>query len=272
MMAKSSPQDPLLANLTFENKKNKSQPRLPLGTAIQRRPLNHAPVASPYAGASVQKVVYVSSKTPLMSAVKRVKNLLAHIEKRAMQDVDISKGKDAMKRLAEASGALGKNGEEVVVKASGRAIGQAMKVGEWFMSKVDEISCRVEVRTGSVQAVDDLIEVEAEDGVDDEEVAEAEKNAKVRDVAGHQEDTLQNEELDHGPSTGEAVTISSTPQESTLEKDATTEPSVGKDEGQNNKKRRKRGKRKKRMYDKDDMPEARIRWVNTVEIAISLKG
>ena len=264
------PLDPLLADLKFE-KRNKPQPRLPPNTTIQRRPLNHAPVASPHAGASVQKVVYVSSKTPLMAAVKRVKKLLSHVEKRAMQDVDIGKGKEAMKKLAEASEALGKNGEEVVVKASGRAIGQAMKVGEWFKSKEDEISCKVEVRTGSVQAVDDIVEVEHENGAEDDAEIESEK-AKTQDMPGDQHETLQAGRLENEPLTGETVTTNSAPQEITVERGAPNELGLENNKSENNKKRRKRGKRKKPMYDKDDMPEARLRWINTVEVAISLKG
>src|SRR5271154_590887 len=57
--------NPLFEGLPFE-KKNKPAPLLPPNTKIQRRPLTHPPVASPYAGASVQKVVYVSRSTPIM--------------------------------------------------------------------------------------------------------------------------------------------------------------------------------------------------------------
>jgi ribonuclease P/MRP protein subunit POP7 len=253
-MAKTISANTLLGGLKFE-RKNKPQPRLPPNTKIQRRPLNHPPVAAPYAGASVQKVVYVSRSTPLMAAVKRVKKLLSHIEKRAMQDVDITKGKDGLKKLAAASEALGKNGEAVVVRASGRAIEQALKVGEWFKSKEGELACKVDVKTGSVQVVDDLVEVE---GDEDEDVNEQEaaEGAKAGD-----------ESLDQG-----------TAGSSDHEEGLTTEEAPAKVENpeqkaeQRAKKRRKRGKRKRAMYDKDDMPEARIRWINTVEVAISLKG
>lgn len=238
-MANTTLLNPLLGELKFE-KKNKLQPRLPPNTTIQRRPLNHAPIASPYAGASVQKVVYVSRATPLMAAVKRVKKLLTHIEKRAMQDVDITRGKEGLKKLAAASEALGTNGEEVVVKASGRAIEQALKVGEWFKSKEGELVCKVEVRTGSLQVVDDLVEAQGEE----EDVVEEVADAAETDVEKA------------------AIAPKTPPQEDDSEQKVE----------QKGKKRRKRGKRKRAMYDKDDMPEARIRWINTVEVAISLKG
>jgi ribonuclease P/MRP protein subunit POP7 len=238
-MANTTLLNPLLGELKFE-KKNKLQPRLPPNTTIQRRPLNHAPIASPYAGASVQKVVYVSRATPLMAAVKRVKKLLTHIEKRAMQDVDITRGKEGLKKLAAASEALGTNGEEVVIKASGRAIERALKVGEWFKSKEGELACKVEVRTGSLQVVDDLVEAQGEE----EDVVEEVADAAETDVEKA------------------AIAPKTPPQEDDSEQKVE----------QKGKKRRKRGKRKRAMYDKDDMPEARIRWINTVEVAISLKG
>ena len=37
-------------------------------------------------------------------------------------------------------------------------------------------------------------------------------------------------------------------------------------------KKRKRKKKSKPIYDAEDVPEARLRWVKTVEVAISLKG
>lgn len=175
-----------------------------------------------------------------MAAVKRVKKLLTHIEKRAMQDVDITRGKEGLKKLAAASEALGTNGEEVVVKASGRAIEQALKVGEWFKSKEGELACKVEVRTGSLQVVDDLVEAQGEE----EDVVEEVADAAETDVEKA------------------AIAPKTPPQEDDSEQKVE----------QKGKKRRKRGKRKRAMYDKDDMPEARIRWINTVEVAISLKG
>jgi ribonuclease P/MRP protein subunit POP7 len=252
MAKKTTSLDGPFGELKFE-KKNKPQPRLPPNTTIRQRPLLHPPVASPYAGPSVPKAVYVSRSTPLMAAVKRVKKLLSHIEKRAMQDVDITKGKDGLRKLAAASEALAGNGEEVVVRASGRAIEQALKVGEWFKRKEGELACKVEVRTGSVQVVDDLVEVEGDQGDD----AREERAADSAEAGG------ESVEQDAGPSSGNtaATVVESSPKEEI----------PGQRMEQRDKKGR-RGKRKRAMYDKDDMPEARIRWINTVEVVISLKG
>lgn len=47
----------------------------------------------------------------------------------------------------------GAGGEEVYVKATGRAIDRALKVGLYFQGESD---CRVRVEMGSVTAVDDI--------------------------------------------------------------------------------------------------------------------
>src|SRR5271155_4867714 len=114
-MAKTKLSILLPADLKFE-RKNQRQIKLPPNVRIQRRPLSHAPIASPYAGASAPKIVYVSSSSLLMAVVKRVKKLLVQIEKRAMQNVDISDGKMGLKKLAKASENLDKSGEKVFVK------------------------------------------------------------------------------------------------------------------------------------------------------------
>ena len=52
---------------------------------ISKRPLLRPKIASKYASEREAKVVYVSSKTPFMSAVKRVQSLLGQVEKRKVQ-------------------------------------------------------------------------------------------------------------------------------------------------------------------------------------------
>ena len=256
-----------LSKLKFE-KKNQSMAKLPPNLTVERRPLIHAPVASPFAGAAVQKVVYVSRNTPIMSTVKRVKKLLLHIEKRAMQDVDLTKDRNGMRKLAEANEKLRKSGEEVLVKASGRAMEQALKVGEWFRSREDELACKVEVRTGSVQAIDDIVEKDPEDTVAETQSGEA--NAPSTPIETHEKSLISTDEghedsqpkveisgwddslqqgSDHN-NTGNAATAGHVQQEN--------QP----------KKRQRRGKRKKSILDED--ASARIRWVKTVEVAISL--
>lgn len=260
-----------LAKLKFE-KKNQSMIKLPPNFTVERRPLIHAPIASPFAGAGVHKVVYVSRKTPIMAAVKRVKKLLQHVEKRAIHGVDLTKDRNGMRRLAEANEKLGKNGEAVLVKASGRAMEQALKIGEWFKNREDELACNVEVRTGSVQAVDDIVEKEEDETIDEDQPEEPEDTNALEIL-----DTSMISASDrHEDPTGPAIQSSGI--DGSLERGSTEQKQerAGQDSsgsatkaGERQKKRLRRRKRKNVMLDVDT--SARIRWVNTVEIAISLK-
>lgn len=252
-----------LAKLRHE-KKNGQMPSLPSNATVQKRPIIHAAVASPLAGAGVQKVVYVSSKTPFMSAVKRVKKLLGHVEKRATQNVGmVQRGdREAMRKLVEASDKVAKDREEVVVKASGKAIAKALNVGEWFSNKEKDISCNVEVRSGSVSVVDDVVELEP---IQDEEEEENEDERPDEPTT----------ELEAGDTTmelfGENVKANLDPQPhnrqdpNAVHTDAALEHTASK-------KKRRRRKRSRPTYEPDDLPEQRLRWVKTVEVSISLKG
>ncbi|KAE8353246.1 Rpp20 subunit of nuclear RNase MRP and P-domain-containing protein [Aspergillus coremiiformis] len=175
---------PLTSTLTFE-KKNQETLKLPQYARIQKRPIPHAPTASPYAGASVPKIVYMSSKTPFMSAVKRVQKFLRVAEKRATASVELlNRKKGEGQKLAQiARGQEALRKEVVVVKATGRAMERALGVGRWFREREGEYSVRVE--TGAVLVVDDVVEDEAERvrkdaGADAEEGCVSKSAAKRR--------------------------------------------------------------------------------------------
>ncbi len=278
-----------LAKLKHE-KKNQNLQRLPPSATVQRRPIIHAPIASPFAGHGVQKVVYVSSKTPFMSAVKRVKRLLHEIEKRATQDVKlIGRGERAgMKKLVEARERLAKDGEEVFVKASGRAMEKALRVGEWFRIKETGMDCKVEVRTGSVSVVDDIIELEGEEEEEEEGgvPVEQQENETVLEggdttleLLGHVTKSTNDETASSKPAkdgTDEQILGAKQQKEGTNEQDPRSgqnkenEPSDGNGSGKKGKRGRKRKKRAKCGL--DDLPEQRLRWIKTVEVAISFKS
>ncbi|KAK2734266.1 hypothetical protein FQN57_001727 [Myotisia sp. PD_48] len=147
--------------LVFQ-KKNKGILKLPKNARIEKRPISHPPVASPYAGAGVQKVVYVSTKSPFMSVAKRVQKLLREAEKRAMQKSNFkgtkTLNKESLLQLKEVSEKVQK--EPVYIRATGRAIDKAMNVGKWF-GEMD--GYKIMVNTGSVLAVDDIIGPEEEE-------------------------------------------------------------------------------------------------------------
>lgn len=123
---------------------------------VGKRPIPHAPVASPYAGPSVPKIVYVSSKTPFMSAVKRVQKLLRQAEKRATAKISLEDTRKTEKQKLAELAAAAEQREEVFVKATGRAIEKVLNVGKWFEEKEAEYTVRV--KTGSVLVVDDVVE------------------------------------------------------------------------------------------------------------------
>lgn len=122
-----------------------------------------------------------------MSAVSQVERALSQVEKRAQQsttallknesrqkkrkfgqfagaedDVDIG---EVARRLAQEKKDTAREGdlgrEEVVVRATGKAIEKALRVAAWFLKKE---GYGVQVKTGSVAAIDDI---EVKEGDDD---------------------------------------------------------------------------------------------------------
>lgn len=55
-------------------------------------------------------------------------------------------------------------GEEVVLKATGKAVERLLGVAAWFMGEGGGEAYIVRVRTGSVGAVDDVVSPEGEEG------------------------------------------------------------------------------------------------------------
>ncbi len=156
----------------------------PTDARIEKRPILRPPIPSPYAGASTPKVIYVSTKTPFVSAVKRVRKLLSLIDKRAMGKVDLVDGQGSdrqkLKTLGDkAASVKAKAPEAVILKATNRAIENLLGLALFFQGQAD---CRVRLKTGSVGVVDDIVEAPetgdrhlAEDGeeiVEDEDLPE----------------------------------------------------------------------------------------------------
>ncbi|GFF45502.1 hypothetical protein IFM46972_07809, partial [Aspergillus udagawae] len=236
---------PLAKDLQFE-KKNKDMLKLPKYARVQKRPIPHAPVASPYAGASVPKIVYVSTKSPFMSAVKRVQKLLRQAEKRATAAVNLSSSKrtDRQKLAEVARGQEQLSKEEVFVKATGRAIEKALSVGRWFEERGNEYAVRV--KTGSVLVVDDIEE--------DEEAKRKAVEEAERVLLQEQAQEKKDGEKDDGQRA---------PDQSV---DTPAQP-VSKSET----KKRKRAANALASASGEELPETRTRWVNMVEIAVTLK-
>lgn len=210
----------------------------PADAKVEKRPIPHAAIASPYAGPSVPKVVYVSSNTPFMSAVKRVQKLLRQAEKRATANISLEDTRTTEKQKLAELAKVAEQREEVFVKATGRAIEKALNVGKWFEEKEAEYAVRVS--TGSVLVVDDVVE--------DEEKKEREMQKQNRQ-SGDQQEAAQ------GSNTQQSTTeAGSAPSQEPAAKNAA-------------KKKRKTPP----ISDDAELPESRTRWIKMVEVAVSLK-
>ncbi|KAI6859850.1 hypothetical protein KC338_g7179 [Hortaea werneckii] len=187
-MATPQPQQRLPAKSsrsTAQSEKKTKLPKLPPNATVSKRPLHHAAIPSPYAGASQQKVVYVGTRTPFLSAVKRVEKLLRLSDKRLVQSAttlarhkgqngrkrkrqdddatdeigDIARQVESAKAKRKVGGLTAGDdevegaGEEVLLKGTGKAIPKVMEMGCWFQQRREYM---VTVRTGSVAAVDDI--------------------------------------------------------------------------------------------------------------------
>lgn len=114
---------------------------------------------------------------PFISAVKRVRKLLGEIDKRSMGKVDLVEGrgsdKQKLRKLGERTNAsTGKEPEEVVLKATNRAIQNVLGLALFFQGQDD---CRVRLRTGTVGVVDDIVESAIPKGAATVEVEEEEE-------------------------------------------------------------------------------------------------
>jgi ribonuclease P/MRP protein subunit POP7 len=109
---------------------------------LQKRSLLHPPI--PHASSIDPKVVYISSKTPFISAVKRV---TAYLD--AAETAQKSKNQKITSKEKQNEDA------GVTLKATGRAIDKCLQLGTFFMGQ----NCEVRVRTGSVNVVDDVVDL-----------------------------------------------------------------------------------------------------------------
>lgn len=118
---------------------------------IQKRPLFHPAIPSPHAGPSQQKVVYISTNTPFMSAVTRVRKTLAIMDKRS-----ISNEKSRAAALARVGDPSSRqpHKEPIVLKATNRAIEKTLGLALFFQQQA---GFAVRIRTGTISVVDDVV-------------------------------------------------------------------------------------------------------------------
>ena len=134
---------------------------------LRKRPPHRPAIPSPYVNASSPKVVYVSSTTPFMSAVKRVRHLLSLVEKRSLGRINLGQKASDRHLLAvlKAEQERKDRGEHeaVTVKGMGKAIEKVLQMALFFQDQAD---CAVQIRTTSLNVVDDIVEKERDENYD----------------------------------------------------------------------------------------------------------
>ncbi|KAI5818919.1 Rpp20 subunit of nuclear RNase MRP and P-domain-containing protein [Pyronema omphalodes] len=115
---------------------------LPADKTLQKRPLAHDPIPTPISTAP--KVVYISAKTPFISAVKRVESYLDAAEKSTRSK------KQKITSVEKENQNAG-----VTLKATGKAVDRCLQIACFFMGKGYE----VRLKTGSLEVVDDVVEL-----------------------------------------------------------------------------------------------------------------
>jgi hypothetical protein len=129
----------------------------------------------------------------------------------------------------------------------------------------------VDVRTGSVQAVDDIVEKEADESAAEDQPENADDTSAMETLNTSLLSASERLASSTQPPLHTSGLDDSAGPVSTNQKEGVTQDSTSNvvKAAETQKKRKRRGKRKKSMLDEDT--SARIRWVNTVEVAISLK-
>ncbi|KAH7013631.1 Rpp20 subunit of nuclear RNase MRP and P-domain-containing protein [Ilyonectria destructans] len=129
-------------------------PPIPNGARVEKRPLTRRqPPAS-----SKSRIIYVSSRTPFVAVVKRVrKQLDASLQTvgAAPKSASVHSRIQALERMG---GEIQGDGGVVTVMGTGRAVERTLAVASWFEQEGD---CLVEVRTRTVGTIDDVV---VEDG------------------------------------------------------------------------------------------------------------
>ncbi|KAI7554227.1 hypothetical protein KC331_g679 [Hortaea werneckii] len=253
---------------TAKSEKKTKLPKLPPNATVSKRPLHHAAIPSPYAGASQQKVVYVGTRTPFLSAVKRVEKLLRLSDKRLVQSAttlarqegqngrkrkrqdddavdeigDIARQVESAKAKRKAGGLTTGDddvegaGEEVLLKGTGKAIPKVMEMGCWFQQRQEYM---VIVRTGSVAAVDDIDVPDGATGDDN-----GKDHAESR--TGNDNDNM---DVDEARGTADALQS---------ESDVAA-------------KQDRRVRQQPAAAQEESIPETRVRYVSVLEVAVSLR-
>ncbi|KAF5592999.1 hypothetical protein FPANT_5257 [Fusarium pseudoanthophilum] len=124
-------------------------PAISEGTRVEKRPLTRRqPPAS-----SKSRIIYVSSRTPFMAVVKRARKQLDGSLKTTGAAPKYASLHSRVEALQRNSGG-DVDSAAVTLAGTGRAIEKILAVASWFEQEGD---CEVEITTGTVGAVDDVV-------------------------------------------------------------------------------------------------------------------
>ncbi|KKA27638.1 hypothetical protein TD95_001719 [Thielaviopsis punctulata] len=145
-----------------------------LSAKIQKRPL----VRQQQSASSKRKLIYVSSNSPFMSVVTRVRKELDKSfgsNRLTSRNMGFSDKIDALKQAGGTKG----DGKKVVVMGTGKAIERTLSVASWFSQQSEY---EVEIKTKTITTIDDV--VAASDGtVGDEETRRRNLSGLVVEVS-----------------------------------------------------------------------------------------
>ena len=139
-------------------------------------------------------------------------------------------------------------GEEVVLKATGKAIQKCLELGLWFQQRTEY---KVRLQSGSVGAIDDIVANEASDEL---AIGPAGENVAP------QKDAMQSAE--HATAGAEA--------DGDTDMDDEAQPSLN-DHEQDDTLNAGAKSTKRNEGAEDDIPESRIRYASTLEVYVSLQ-
>ncbi|KAK6332425.1 hypothetical protein TWF696_003140 [Orbilia brochopaga] len=138
---------------------HKRSKELPKNAKLRKRRLSR-PIPPPRLSAD-PKIVYVSSKSPFVSTVKRVRKALEVFKSQSKVAIAGGRQRRAFQRRHQPEAAPASidllsddKNKYVTIKATGRAIEKALALGLYFQGQKDTA---IEIRTGTVECTDDVV-------------------------------------------------------------------------------------------------------------------
>ena len=167
---------------------------------ISKRRLTRQPITSKSSGHKEQ-IIYISSRTPFMSAITRIRKHVSQIQKRRSQSVAATSSKrgsvplhkakgdrilaaaiESLDRQDAAAAAKGSAKDEVLVKGTGKAIDKVLSIAGWLQARESSEGVRIRLETGSWWAIDDVEVDEDEEAQDGMEVDGAKHSGQMEEV------------------------------------------------------------------------------------------